>query len=759
MRSLRRLRPDICLLAASVIAAAAVGRLFQGGLGSRTAGPLLVAATVGSAVPALLALKRVPLPIRAVTGTVATILTSLWTAIGAATTFGFPTAHTWHVAQSDLRGARPLLAPLVVPLRPAPGLVFLAAMACGVVAMLASVLLHASDTRDRVYPGIALLGPLGLLAFACSQSTSGAMVVLVILFAAAGALTLVTAPADAVGQVRQVRPAATHRRSWITPTAVIACTMAGVVLTAVLVNSYAQGAGPGPGVAPAVSLSAESLTSDLLAVEIHDANDVLFQANSEYRTYWQVAVLNVLRDGVWVPDPVTQNSAHGTSNSAAVTQSQGGAVSAVGSRDFKTTIQIDALTSRILPVPPGTVALSGTAATLTDVGAVSSTPTTSGQQYTTRSTPPVTEPESLGGNAPVTTYAPALVQAETALPALPPGIETLARAVTTGAQGPLAQAELLVNWFRSGHFHYTLDPPASPPGTDPLVSFLTQTRSGSCEQFAGAFVVLARSLGLPSRVVVGFTAGRYSGPGEVTVRGADAHAWPQVYLGPRAGWVSFEPTPQQPRGEVAAEGVVGPSGVSTTTPTTAASSPTPASTPTAPLTVPTTLPIPSGSNTISPTAAPGSGLGPVWSTLIGAAAVLVIVLVLLLIRRRRRWSPAGRTPEQLALLSQGEVDRALRRAGVERPPWKPMELFFEDLHLPGTDRRDDEPAAASPAMSPTASLIEDSVAVARAADAALFDPLAPSEEGGRAAYQAALRVRRGLPRVQFTPRDQDEQMG
>ena len=134
------------------------------------------------------------------------------------------------------------------------------------------------------------------------------------------------------------------------------------------------------------------------------------------------------------------------------------------------------------------------------------------------------------------------------------------------------------------------NPPPAPVGTDPLVSFLTQTRVGSCEQFAGAFVVLTRSLGLPSRVVVGFTAGRYSGPGEVTIRGADAHAWPQVYLGPRAGWVSFEPTPQQPRGEVAPEGVVGPSGVNATTPTTSSGSQTTAPPPTPPLAVPTTAP-------------------------------------------------------------------------------------------------------------------------------------------------------------------------
>ena len=102
---LRRLGPDVWLLATSVVAAAAVGRLFQGDLGGRAFGSLLVTAAVGSAVPALLALKRVMLPIRAVAGTIAVILTSLWTAVGAATTFGIPTPHTWRVVQSDLRAA------------------------------------------------------------------------------------------------------------------------------------------------------------------------------------------------------------------------------------------------------------------------------------------------------------------------------------------------------------------------------------------------------------------------------------------------------------------------------------------------------------------------------------------------------------------------------------------------------------------------------------------------------------------------------
>ena len=51
-----------------------------------------------------------------------------------------------------------------------------------------------------------------------------------------------------------------------------------------------------------------------------------------------------------------------------------------------------------------------------------------------------------------------------------------------------------MNWFRSGRFRYTLDPPST-GGSDPLVQFLTVTRAGYCQQFAGAFGVMARTLG------------------------------------------------------------------------------------------------------------------------------------------------------------------------------------------------------------------------------------------------------------------------
>ncbi len=78
-----------------------------------------------------------------------------------------------------------------------------------------------------------------------------------------------------------------------------------------------------------------------------------------------------------------------------------------------------------------------------------------------------------------------------------------------------------------------------------LLRFLTTNRVGYCQQFATAFAVLARMLGYPTRVAVGFLPGetKVEDPDYFTVRGNDAHAWPEVYF-VDIGWVQFEPTPR-----------------------------------------------------------------------------------------------------------------------------------------------------------------------------------------------------------------------
>jgi len=81
-------------------------------------------------------------------------------------------------------------------------------------------------------------------------------------------------------------------------------------------------------------------------------------------------------------------------------------------------------------------------------------------------------------------------------------------------------------------------------GIDDLLFFMEQSRRGYCEQFAGTMAVLARALGYPARVAVGFQAGDPDSAGRFRVTTGDVHAWPEV-LFPEYGWMAFEPTPSR----------------------------------------------------------------------------------------------------------------------------------------------------------------------------------------------------------------------
>ena len=103
---------------------------------------------------------------------------------------------------------------------------------------------------------------------------------------------------------------------------------------------------------------------------------------------------------------------------------------------------------------------------------------------------------------------------------------------------PYDQAVTLQNFFRT--FTYDLNVAAGQSVTD-IQSFLARRR-GYCEQFAGTFAAIMRTLGVPARVAVGFTPGELESDGLYHVRGEHAHAWPEIYLD-GVGWIRFEPTP------------------------------------------------------------------------------------------------------------------------------------------------------------------------------------------------------------------------
>lgn len=80
-------------------------------------------------------------------------------------------------------------------------------------------------------------------------------------------------------------------------------------------------------------------------------------------------------------------------------------------------------------------------------------------------------------------------------------------------------------------------------GRSPVEGFLLGELSGHCEYFASGMVVLARSAGIPSRLVNGFAGGQRNEIGDfVEVTRADAHAWVEVHY-EEAGWVRYDPTP------------------------------------------------------------------------------------------------------------------------------------------------------------------------------------------------------------------------
>ncbi|WP_423223399.1 transglutaminase-like domain-containing protein [Candidatus Amarolinea aalborgensis] len=126
---------------------------------------------------------------------------------------------------------------------------------------------------------------------------------------------------------------------------------------------------------------------------------------------------------------------------------------------------------------------------------------------------------------------------------LPARVATLARSITADAANPYDQALQIEAYLRT--LTYDLDVPMVSPSADLVDAFLFDLRRGYCDYFASAFVMMARGVGLPARLAVGYASGRQEAPGVWLVSAADAHSWPEVYF-EGVGWVAFEPTPARP---------------------------------------------------------------------------------------------------------------------------------------------------------------------------------------------------------------------
>lgn len=254
----------------------------------------------------------------------------------------------------------------------------------------------------------------------------------------------------------------------------------------------------------------------------------------------------------------------------------------------------------------------------------------------------------------------------TALPDdLPDVVAEQARQATAGARNTFEAARLLQGWFQR-EFEYSLEVQPG-HGNRAIESFLRE-RVGYCEQFAGTYAAMMRTLGYPARVAVGFTSGELQDDGEFSVRGRNAHAWPEVWFDD-IGWVAFEPTPGRgapnaeqytgipPRQDVPAPGTAEDETVAGPTTTVAANLD-----PGTGLDLPEEFADPTGTIIATPTEADDGNF-------IDARQLLVVLIIggLLLLpavvrrirARRRRADPVAR----LAQVWADSVD-AVQRAGV-----------------------------------------------------------------------------------------------
>ena len=135
---------------------------------------------------------------------------------------------------------------------------------------------------------------------------------------------------------------------------------------------------------------------------------------------------------------------------------------------------------------------------------------------------------------------PAIQARYTALPeTLPQRVRDLAQEAAGSADNPYDQAVALERFLRQ--YPYSLDVRLPPSGVDPVDYFLFEQQTGYCDFYASTMVVMARSLGLPARLAIGYAAQSADAAGIQTIYEINSHSWAEVYFA-GYGWVEFEPT-------------------------------------------------------------------------------------------------------------------------------------------------------------------------------------------------------------------------
>ncbi len=143
--------------------------------------------------------------------------------------------------------------------------------------------------------------------------------------------------------------------------------------------------------------------------------------------------------------------------------------------------------------------------------------------------------------APLTAANPAERQWTTLPNSITVRTRTLAQQLA-GQSRNRTEAAQKISAYLQRSYPYDLNSAVPPRGSDAVDHFLFTAKTGFCEQFASAAVILLRTLGIPARIATGFAAPQADASGNRIIRGVNAHAWVEVYDS-QVGWTSWDPTP------------------------------------------------------------------------------------------------------------------------------------------------------------------------------------------------------------------------
>ena len=415
---------------------------------------------------------------------------------------------------------------------------------------------------------------------------------------------------------------------------------------------------------------------------------VEYESDSDVPVYLRLATLENFSGRQWAPNAVDPGAGNGIDDISAAL----GLERDVARTEHTADIQVAQIGGRWLPVPYPVTKLDGLDGdwSFEPSGLTVRTPRGSvdGQTFTATfdTLEPSREQLAAAGNS-----IPAGFDRYLTVPTDLPEVQAAATAVAGAGATQYDRAVLLQEWFRSG-FVYSENTPAEEGYDGSSLNVLTdfiEKKSGYCVHFSSAMAVMARMLGIPSRIAVGFQPGSRVGSAgegrsdfEVTTR--DLHAWPELYF-EGVGWTRFEPTPS--RGDVPAYSEPAPvDNPATPDVDESLATPTPE-----PVVTPSAAPVaPDAADRGSASAAgPRIGTGPLIAigVLLG---LLLLALVPFAVRRVLRAVNLSRSQKRVggAAAAWNEVRDTARDHGWRAPPTETVRDFADRLELVLMDTSD-----------------------------------------------------------------------